>query len=164
MLQIEMDGRTHDIYVAERPFIKEFLQKVGEVYEVVIFTASLAKVSRTSFSAFARQRESRFRFSRLQPTRQCMLHSCARALACSSGVLLPRQPAVLTRSRADAAFCVFRALTALIDDSMRTLCSITLTRAKYSNIDCFVSIAHSIKATTSKTLAALGGAWRRLSS
>jgi TFIIF-interacting CTD phosphatase-like protein len=32
------------VYVAKRPHVDEFLKKMGEVYEVVVFTASLSKV------------------------------------------------------------------------------------------------------------------------
>ena len=34
----------HDVYVAKRPYVDEFLERVAEKYEVIIFTASLAKV------------------------------------------------------------------------------------------------------------------------
>lgn len=33
------------VYVLKRPYVDEFLQKMGEMYECVLFTASLAKVS-----------------------------------------------------------------------------------------------------------------------
>lgn len=33
-------------YVLKRPGVDEFLRKVGEKFEVVVFTASLAKVQR----------------------------------------------------------------------------------------------------------------------
>lgn len=41
---MEIDGTTHQVYVLKRPFVDEFLQKMGELYECVLFTASLAKV------------------------------------------------------------------------------------------------------------------------
>ena len=37
------DGGIQNIYVAKRPGVDEFLARVGEVFEVVIFTASLAR-------------------------------------------------------------------------------------------------------------------------
>lgn len=33
----------HDVYVLKRPGVDEFLRRMGELYEVVIFTASLSK-------------------------------------------------------------------------------------------------------------------------
>lgn len=33
------------VYVLKRPHVDEFLQKMGELFECVLFTASLAKVS-----------------------------------------------------------------------------------------------------------------------
>ena len=33
------------VYVLKRPYVDEFLQKMGELFECVLFTASLAKVS-----------------------------------------------------------------------------------------------------------------------
>lgn len=36
------------VYVLKRPHVDEFLKRMGELFECVLFTASLAKVSRTS--------------------------------------------------------------------------------------------------------------------
>lgn len=33
----------HQVYVLKRPFVDEFLKKMGQLYECVLFTASLAK-------------------------------------------------------------------------------------------------------------------------
>jgi len=33
------------VYVLKRPYVDEYLQKMGELFECVLFTASLAKVS-----------------------------------------------------------------------------------------------------------------------
>lgn len=43
IVPVEIDGTIHQVYVLKRPFVDEFLQKVGELYECVLFTASLAK-------------------------------------------------------------------------------------------------------------------------
>ncbi|KAI2796893.1 Carboxy-terminal domain RNA polymerase II polypeptide A small phosphatase 1 [Blomia tropicalis] len=43
IVPVEIDGTTHQVYVLKRPFVDEFLQKMGELYECVLFTASLAK-------------------------------------------------------------------------------------------------------------------------
>lgn len=36
--------RWFQVYVLKRPHVDEFLQKMGELFECVLFTASLAKV------------------------------------------------------------------------------------------------------------------------
>jgi len=42
-IKVEIDGIYHDVYVAKRPGCELFLEKAAEKYELVIFTASLAK-------------------------------------------------------------------------------------------------------------------------
>eukprot|EP00658_Telonema_sp_P-2_P059410 TRINITY_DN482_c0_g1_i1.p1 TRINITY_DN482_c0_g1~~TRINITY_DN482_c0_g1_i1.p1 ORF type:complete len:248 (+),score=55.76 TRINITY_DN482_c0_g1_i1:281-1024(+) len=42
-IQVQIEGMCHDVYVAKRPHVDEFLERVAKCYEVVIFTASLAK-------------------------------------------------------------------------------------------------------------------------
>lgn len=43
IVPVEIDGTVHQVYVLKRPFVDEFLKKMGELYECVLFTASLAK-------------------------------------------------------------------------------------------------------------------------
>ncbi|KAK4321140.1 hypothetical protein Pmani_008038 [Petrolisthes manimaculis] len=43
IVPVEIDGTIHQVYVLKRPFVDDFLQKMGELYECVLFTASLAK-------------------------------------------------------------------------------------------------------------------------
>lgn len=43
VISIELDGVVHRVYVRKRPGVDNFLRAVGEKYEVVVFTASLAK-------------------------------------------------------------------------------------------------------------------------
>ncbi|XP_030385169.1 carboxy-terminal domain RNA polymerase II polypeptide A small phosphatase 1 [Scaptodrosophila lebanonensis] len=43
IVPVEIDGTIHQVYVLKRPHVDEFLQKMGELYECVLFTASLAK-------------------------------------------------------------------------------------------------------------------------
>lgn len=42
IVPVEIDGTTHQVYVLKRPHVDVFLQKMGELYECVLFTASLA--------------------------------------------------------------------------------------------------------------------------
>lgn len=67
IVPVEIDGTTHQVYVLKRPFVDEFLQKMGELYECVLFTASLAKVS---FS-FQCRCPSRFKFLNHSHVRYC---------------------------------------------------------------------------------------------
>ena len=48
-MPVEIDGQVHQVYVTKRPHVDEFLRRVGELYECVLFTASLAKVSDGAF-------------------------------------------------------------------------------------------------------------------
>jgi RNA polymerase II subunit A small phosphatase-like protein len=43
IVPVEIDGQVHQVYVTKRPHVDEFLRRVGELYECVLFTASLAK-------------------------------------------------------------------------------------------------------------------------
>uniref|UniRef100_A0A0X3NGS1 protein-serine/threonine phosphatase n=2 Tax=Schistocephalus solidus TaxID=70667 RepID=A0A0X3NGS1_SCHSO len=40
---VEIDGCIHQVYVLKRPFVDEFLQAMADIYECVLFTASLSK-------------------------------------------------------------------------------------------------------------------------
>lgn len=43
VISIELDSVTHRVYVRKRPGVDEFMRVVGEIFEVVVFTASLSK-------------------------------------------------------------------------------------------------------------------------
>jgi RNA polymerase II subunit A small phosphatase-like protein len=43
VIPVEIEGKTHHVYVLKRPGVEEFLERLGKLYEIVIFTASLAK-------------------------------------------------------------------------------------------------------------------------
>ncbi|XP_022235045.1 carboxy-terminal domain RNA polymerase II polypeptide A small phosphatase 1-like, partial [Limulus polyphemus] len=43
VVPVEIDGIVHQVYVLKRPYVDEFLRIMGELYECVLFTASLAK-------------------------------------------------------------------------------------------------------------------------
>jgi RNA polymerase II subunit A small phosphatase-like protein len=44
VIPVEIEGKLHFVYVNKRPGVDEFLAHVGKIFEVVICTASLAKV------------------------------------------------------------------------------------------------------------------------
>ncbi|XP_035595015.1 carboxy-terminal domain RNA polymerase II polypeptide A small phosphatase 2-like [Oncorhynchus keta] len=43
IVPVEIEGTTHQVYVLKRPYVDEFLQRMGELFECILFTASLAK-------------------------------------------------------------------------------------------------------------------------
>ncbi len=44
VIPVEIDGQYHNVYVIKRPGVDAFMKKMGELYEVVVFTASVSKV------------------------------------------------------------------------------------------------------------------------
>ena len=52
IVPVEIDGTIHQVYVLKRPHVDEFLVRMGELFECVLFTASLAKVRSTMMRAF----------------------------------------------------------------------------------------------------------------
>ncbi|WEW58296.1 NLI interacting factor-like phosphatase [Emydomyces testavorans] len=42
-IPVEIEGQYHNIYVIKRPGVDYFMKRVGELYEVVVFTASVSK-------------------------------------------------------------------------------------------------------------------------
>jgi len=43
IIPVEIEDQIHKVYVLKRPGVDQFLQRVGPLFEVVVFTASLAK-------------------------------------------------------------------------------------------------------------------------
>lgn len=43
IVPVDIEGTVHQVYVLKRPYVDEFLQKMGQLFECVLFTASLAK-------------------------------------------------------------------------------------------------------------------------
>jgi carboxy-terminal domain RNA polymerase II polypeptide A small phosphatase len=41
---VEIEYQWHQFHVLKRPGVDDFLKAMGEIYEVVVFTASLSKV------------------------------------------------------------------------------------------------------------------------
>lgn len=44
IVPVEIESFWHNFYVLKRPGVDRFLEQMGEIYEVVVFTASLSKV------------------------------------------------------------------------------------------------------------------------
>lgn len=44
IVPVEIEYQWHHFHVLKRPGVDNFLKKMGEIYEIVIFTASLSKV------------------------------------------------------------------------------------------------------------------------
>eukprot|EP00606_Chrysophyceae_sp_TOSAG23-5_P001394 GSChrysophyteH2.ASY1.ANO1.301.1 assembled CDS len=43
VIPVSIDNAVHDVYVIKRPGVDEFLRRMGEVFEVFVYTASLSK-------------------------------------------------------------------------------------------------------------------------
>ncbi|KAG0173579.1 hypothetical protein DFQ28_007533 [Apophysomyces sp. BC1034] len=43
VVPVEIDGQIHDVFVLKRPGVDAFMKRMGEIYEIVVFTASLSK-------------------------------------------------------------------------------------------------------------------------
>ncbi|KAI8066576.1 HAD-like domain-containing protein [Gongronella butleri] len=41
VLPIEIEGRPHNVFVLKRPGVDTFMKRMGELYEIVVFTASM---------------------------------------------------------------------------------------------------------------------------
>lgn len=44
IIPIKIDSIYHNVYVIKRPGVDCFMKRMGELFEIVVFTASLAKV------------------------------------------------------------------------------------------------------------------------
>ena len=49
VVTVEIDNIQHQVYVQKRPHVDEFLKRMGEMFECVLFTASLSKVTITVY-------------------------------------------------------------------------------------------------------------------
>jgi len=43
IIPVEIEGTVHKVYVCKRPGVDEFMRRMGEVFEIVVYTASLSK-------------------------------------------------------------------------------------------------------------------------
>lgn len=53
IVPVEIESQTHNVYVIKRPGVDMFLKAMGEIYEVVVFTASLSKVCLPSLDPYS---------------------------------------------------------------------------------------------------------------
>ena len=44
VVPVEIEGVVYKVYVLKRPYVDEFLKRCGELFECVLWTASLSKV------------------------------------------------------------------------------------------------------------------------
>ena len=44
VVPVEIDNVIHQVYVLKRPYCDLFLRRMGELFECILFTASLSKV------------------------------------------------------------------------------------------------------------------------
>jgi RNA polymerase II subunit A small phosphatase-like protein len=43
IVPVEIEDQVHQVYVVKRPCVDQFMKRMGELFEIVVFTASLAK-------------------------------------------------------------------------------------------------------------------------
>ena len=43
IVPVDIEGKVHQMYVLKRPYVDEFLKRMGEMFECVLFTASFAR-------------------------------------------------------------------------------------------------------------------------
>ena len=63
-LKIELEDELHDIHVMVRPGVKEFLENMGKIYEIVIFTASVSKYADPLLDIIDKEKNCEFRLFR----------------------------------------------------------------------------------------------------
>jgi len=63
-VDIELDGAIHRVYVRKRPGVDHFLREVGKKFEIVVFTASLAKYADPLLDVLDKDRVVQFRLFR----------------------------------------------------------------------------------------------------
>ncbi|ESO05522.1 hypothetical protein HELRODRAFT_77608, partial [Helobdella robusta] len=43
IIPVDIEGTIHQVYVLKRPYVDEFLERMGDLFECILFTASLGK-------------------------------------------------------------------------------------------------------------------------
>jgi len=64
IIPVEIEDQTHQVYVLKRPGVDKFMKRCGELYEVVVFTASLAKYADPVLDLLDKHRVTRTRLFR----------------------------------------------------------------------------------------------------
>ena len=64
VINIEIENELHEIHVLIRPGVKEFLEKMSKLYEIVIFTASISKYARPLLDILDKEKFCSFRLFR----------------------------------------------------------------------------------------------------
>lgn len=64
IIPVEIEDQTHQVYVLKRPGVDKFMKRVGELYEVIVFTASLAKYADPVLDLLDKYRVTRTRLFR----------------------------------------------------------------------------------------------------
>lgn len=64
VIPVEIEDQVYQVYVLKRPGVDEFMRRVGEMYEVVVFTASLAKYADPVLDLLDKHKVIRFRLFR----------------------------------------------------------------------------------------------------
>lgn len=70
VITVELEGEHHRVYVRKRPGVDEFLVAVAKLYEVVVYTASMAKYANPLLDELDKSNTVHFRLFREACTRQ----------------------------------------------------------------------------------------------
>jgi len=70
IISVELEGEYHRVFVQKRPHVDEFLLKVAQVFEVVVYTASMAKYANPLLDELDRDCVVTFRLFREACTKQ----------------------------------------------------------------------------------------------
>lgn len=70
VISVELEGEHHKVYVRKRPGVDAFLTRMGELYEVVVYTASMAKYANPLLDELDKSESVHFRLFREACTRQ----------------------------------------------------------------------------------------------
>mmetsp|Transcript_70269 Transcript_70269/g.227496 ORF Transcript_70269/g.227496 Transcript_70269/m.227496 type:complete len:286 (-) Transcript_70269:154-1011(-) len=70
IITVELEGEQHSVFVRKRPGVDEFLSRVAQLYEVVVYTASMAKYANPLLDELDRDNVVTFRLFREACTRQ----------------------------------------------------------------------------------------------
>jgi len=69
VITVELEGEHHKVFVRKRPGVDRFLMEVGQIYEVVVYTASMAKYANPLLDELDRHQYVHWRLFRESCTR-----------------------------------------------------------------------------------------------